>query len=130
MLIRKPASVAHQDKGEVDAAFVRLMRTLLDGVPPDGGVVNGVPRVAIATHDEAMIEATKRHARERQLSNEAFEFQMLFGVRRDYQARLVEQGHGMRIYVPYGGQWYPYLMRRMAERPANLLFVLRALAGS
>lgn len=132
----EPASVAFQDRKEVDRSYVRLMRILLDGV--DGGhaegdargdATGGVPRVAIATHDEAMIGATRRHVSERELPSNAFEFQMLYGVRRDYQARLVEAGYGMRIYVPYGEQWYPYLMRRMAERPANLFFVMRALAG-
>lgn len=115
----EPASVAYQKKSEVDASFVRLMRLLLDGGAP----------TAIATHDGAMIDATRRHAARNGIGEEAFEFQMLYGVRRDLQARLVQEGYGMRIYVPYGDQWYPYFMRRMAERPANLWFVLRALAG-
>ncbi len=115
----EPPSVAFQDRAEVDASFVRLMRMLLDGGTP----------TAIATHDGAMIEATLRHVGDRGIPADAFEFQMLYGVRRDEQARLVEAGWGMRIYVPYGDQWYPYFMRRMAERPANLWFVLRALAG-
>lgn len=115
----EPPEVAYQRRSEVDAAFVRLMRMLLDG---------GVP-TAIATHDRAMIRATREHAARRKIPPDAFEFQMLYGVRRDYQAKLVEEGYRMRIYVPYGSQWYPYLMRRMAERPANLWFVLRATVG-
>jgi len=115
----EPGSVAFQSREEVDANYVRLMRMLLDGGAP----------TAIATHDERMIEVTRAHARARGLSEEAFEFQMLYGVRRDYQRRLVKDGYRMRIYVPYGSQWYSYLMRRMAERPANLWFVLRASLG-
>ena len=79
---------------------------------------------AIATHDEAIINATCKYARDRGISKDAFEFQMLYGIRRDLQAKLVGQGYNMRMYVPYGSQWYPYLMRRMAERPANLVFVV------
>lgn len=116
----EPASVAFQRKDEIDANFVALMKALLGGGAP----------TAIATHDEAMIEETRRYVMEHDISPDDFEFQMLYGVRRDYQARLVRAGYGMRIYVPYGGEWYSYLMRRMAERPANLLFVLRAAAGS
>ncbi|MFQ5746773.1 MAG: proline dehydrogenase family protein [Gemmatimonadota bacterium] len=115
----EPASVAFQSREEVDANYIRLMGMLLDGGGP----------TAIATHDERMIEATLAHVRAHGLSEEAFEFQMLYGVRRDYQRRLVEDGYRMRIYVPYGSQWYSYLMRRMAERPANLWFVLRASVG-
>lgn len=124
----EPPEVAFQHREEVDASYVRLMRRLLDGIPADAAPVNGMPRVAIATHDDAMLEATRRYAAERGLGSEAFEFQMLYGVRRDEQTRLVGEGYELRVYVPYGGQWYPYFMRRMAERPANLLFVLRALA--
>lgn len=116
---REPPSIAFQTKREVDASFVRLMRRLLDGGAP----------TAIATHDERMIEATLEHARRNGIGEEGFELQMLYGVRRDYQRRLVDRGHRMRIYVPYGRQWYSYFMRRMAERPANLWFVLRALLG-
>ncbi len=116
----EPSSVAFPRKSDIDANFIKLMKMLLDGGTP----------TAIATHDEAMIEATREYVRERSISPDDFEFQMLYGVRRDYQARLVSAGYHMRIYVPYGGQWYPYLMRRMAERPANLLFVMRAALGS
>ncbi len=85
--------------------------------------------VGIATHDDRMIDAGKRAIREYANRTAAVEFQMLYGVRRDMHAKLVEEGFGMRVYVPYGNEWYPYFMRRMAERPANLLFVLRAMGG-
>ena len=114
---KEPKTVAFQEKKQVDAAFVDLMRLLLDhGAFP-----------AIATHDPAMIEATKRHAKERGYGKDRFEFQMLYGIRRDLQAALVAEGYGMRIYVPYGRQWFPYFMRRLGERPANVGFVLRGL---
>ena len=116
----EPSSVAFPRKSDIDANYIKLMKMLLDGGTP----------TAIATHDEAMIEATREYVRERGILPDDFEFQMLYGVRRDYQARLVSAGYHMRIYVPYGGQWYPYLMRRMAERPANLFFVVRAALGS
>jgi proline dehydrogenase len=112
-------SVAFQSKKDVDDNFVRLMRMLLDGGSP----------TAIATHDERMIDATLEHAQRRGIPDDAFELQMLYGVRRDYQKRLVHNGLNMRIYLPYGSQWYSYFMRRMAERPANLLFVVRAALG-
>jgi proline dehydrogenase len=87
----------------------------------------------IATHDPAMINETKRFARENDIAPNRFEFQMLYGVRRDLQERLVRDGYGMRVYVPFGTQWYPYLMRRLAERPANVAFitgnVLREMVG-
>jgi proline dehydrogenase len=112
---REPKTVAFQDKSQVDAAFVELMRELLDrGTFP-----------AIATHDPAMIEATRRYASERGYAKDRFEFQMLYGIRRDLQAALVAEGYGMRIYVPFGRQWFPYFMRRLGERPANVAFVLR-----
>jgi proline dehydrogenase len=79
---------------------------------------------AIATHDEAIINAACKYAHDNGISKEAFEFQMLYGIRRDLQAKLVQQGYHVRVYVPYGTQWYPYMMRRMAERPANLMFVM------
>ncbi len=113
---QEPESVALQQKPAVDANFVKLMRMLLaDGTYP-----------GIATHHDAMIRATTAFASERQLPNSAFEFQMLYGVRRDLQHALRDQGYTVRIYVPFGDAWYPYLMRRMAERPANLLFVVNA----
>jgi len=114
---REPKSVAYQQKSEVDAAFVRIMKLLLDsGHHP-----------AIATHDPAMIEVTKTYARERGIATNRFEFQMLYGVRRDLQAALVRQGYGMRVYVPFGREWFPYFMRRLGERPANVGFVLKSL---
>lgn len=116
---KEPPVVAYQSKEEVDSNYVQLMKMLLDGGTP----------TAIATHDERMIEATLSHVKKTGKSSEDFEFQMLYGVRRELQRRLVAEGYGMRIYVPYGSQWYSYFMRRMAERPANLLFVLRAAVG-
>jgi proline dehydrogenase len=111
--------VAFQDKSQVDAAFVELMRELLDrGTFP-----------AIATHDPAMIQATKRYVSDRGYGKDRFEFQMLYGIRRDLQAALVAEGYGMRIYVPFGRQWFPYFMRRLGERPANVAFVLRGVLG-
>lgn len=114
---KEPKSAAFQDKAQVDAAFVELMRELLDhGTFP-----------AIATHDPAMIDLTKRYAAERGYGKDRFEFQMLYGIRRDLQTALVAEGYGVRIYVPYGRQWFPYFMRRLGERPANVGFVLRGI---
>jgi proline dehydrogenase len=114
---QEPKDVAHQKKSEVDAAFVELMRLLLDeGTSP-----------AIATHDPEMIEATKAHARIKGHANDRFEFQMLYGIRRDLQKALVKDGYRVRVYVPFGRQWYPYFMRRLGERPANVAFVLRGI---
>lgn len=112
----EPADVAFQDKEEVDGNFVRLMRLLLDG--------GHYP--AIATHDDRMISATVEHAAKQRIPKAAFELQMLHGVRRDLQRQLRQDGYNVRVYVPFGEHWYPYLMRRLAERPANVLF----LAGS
>jgi proline dehydrogenase len=110
---KEPPSVAFPDKSEVDRMFVEEMQVLLEhGTFP-----------AIATHDEAIIDATRRWAFEKGIPKTDFEFQMLYGIRRDLQSRLLEEGYRMRIYIPYGGSWYPYLMRRMAERPANLFFI-------
>src|SRR5947207_13262914 len=111
---KEPKTAAFQQKSEVDHNYIRLMTVLLQrGNYP-----------AIATQDEAIINATCKFARDNGISKSAFEIQMLYGIRRDLQEKLVSQGYNMRIYVPYGSQWYPYLMRRMAERPANLLFVM------
>ena len=113
----EPPEVAFPRKADVDARFEAEMKQLLvDGVYP-----------AIATHDDRLIEATKGVARERDISADRFEFQMLYGIRRDLQERLLREGYRVRIYVPYGTEWYPYLMRRLAERPANLLFIVRSL---
>ena len=114
---QEPKNVAYQKKSEVDAAFVELMRLLMDeGTYP-----------AIATHDPDMIEAAKAHAKQKGYGADRFEFQMLYGIRRDLQAQLVKEGYRMRVYVPFGKQWYPYFMRRLGERPANVAFVLRGL---
>ncbi|HEY1350252.1 MAG TPA: proline dehydrogenase family protein [Ktedonobacteraceae bacterium] len=111
---REPKSLAFQNKSDVDHNYVRLMTLLLQkGNYP-----------ALATHDEALINAACRFAHDNGISQSAFEFQMLYGIRRDIQERLVQKGYNVRVYVPYGSQWYPYLVRRMAERPANLMFVL------
>jgi proline dehydrogenase len=113
----EPAKVAYPHKAGVDRNFVRLMKILLEiGVYP-----------AIATHDEAIIAETKRLAASRRIPPSAFEFQMLYGIRRDIQKRLVSEGYRLRLYIPYGKAWYPYFMRRLAERPANLLFLARNL---
>jgi proline dehydrogenase len=110
---KEPADIAYQKKADVDAAFVRLMRTLLDE--------NAYP--AIATQDPAMIDATIAYANARGLSRDRFEFQMLFGIRRDLQTALARD-YTVRVYVPFGRQWYQYFMRRLGERPANVRFVL------
>lgn len=110
----EPADVAFPQKADTDTNFVKLMQLLLsEGHYP-----------GIATHDENMINQTMAYARRHGISAERFEFQMLYGVRRDLQARIIREGYRLRIYVPYGEEWYPYLMRRMAERPANLMFIL------
>jgi proline dehydrogenase len=111
----EPPEVAFPDKADVDANYVRCMKLLLSS-----GVYHG-----IATHDEKMIAATRRYAEEQGIRREAFEFQMLYGVRRDLQVRLAKEGYNVRVYVPYGKTWYPYFMRRLAERPANVWFVLK-----
>jgi proline dehydrogenase len=111
---QEPKTVAFQNKNEVDHNYVELMKPLL--------LRGNYP--AIASHDEAIINATCKFARDNGISKAAFEFQMLYGIRRDLQEKLVKEGYNVRIYVPYGSQWYPYLMRRMAERPANLMFVM------
>ena len=114
---KEPADVAFAKKADVDAKFeAEMQQLLLQGVYP-----------AIATHDDRLIEATKQFARERDIPTDRFEFQMLYGIRRDLQDRLLREGYRVRIYVPYGTEWYPYLMRRLAERPANLLFIVRSL---
>ena len=113
---KEPPTVAFQHKAEVDEAFRSLMRLQLDrGTYP-----------AIATHDEPLIDDTRAFATDRNLARDRFEFQMLYGIRRDIQATLVGDGYRLRIYLPFGRQWFPYFMRRLGERPANLGFVLRA----
>ena len=114
---KEDADVAFPLKSEVDANFVKLLQQLLVS-----GVYHG-----IATHDEAMIAATKAFVGQQNLARDAFEFQMLFGIRRDLQMKLVEEGYRVRVYVPYGEAWYPYFMRRLAERPANIWFMVKNL---
>jgi proline dehydrogenase len=114
---REPRGVAHQTREEVDGAFVELSKILLaEGNYP-----------AIATHDPAMIDATLAFAAGRGVPPDAYEFQMLYGIRRDLQTRLVRDGYRVRVYVPFGREWFPYFMRRLGERPANVAFVIRAL---
>ncbi len=115
----EPASVAFQGAAKVDASYVRLMKLLLD----EGNFP------ALATHDPALIQQARDYVRQREIPLDRFEFQMLYGVRRDEQQRLAAEGYGMRVYVPYGTEWYPYFSRRIAERPSNALFVLRQLRG-
>jgi proline dehydrogenase len=114
---KEPASVAFPEKKDVDANFVKLTSQLLTS-----GIYHG-----IATHDEAMIAAAKAFVRERGIDPKSFEFQMLYGIRRDLQKALVCEGFNMRVYVPFGTEWYPYFMRRLAERPANALFIAKNL---
>jgi proline dehydrogenase len=114
---REPAEVAFTDRADVDAAYETLMGRLLDdGVFP-----------ALATHDPALIRRVRAIVAESGLGRDRFEFQMLYGVRRDLQERLLTAGYGVRVYVPFGREWYPYFMRRLAERPANIAFVLRSI---
>ena len=117
---KEPPEIAFPDKSDVDANFVKLMKLLLKS-----GIYHG-----IATHDEKMIEATIAFARAEKIPATAFEFQMLYGIRRDLQRELVKQGWRLRVYIPFGREWYPYFMRRLAERPANALFVARNLLRS
>jgi proline dehydrogenase len=116
---REPAAVAYQQKADVDAAYLRQMRLLLDhGTYP-----------AFATHDVALLNEIKAYAAERKIARDKYEFQMLYGIRRDLQSSFVAEGYRMRIYVPFGREWFPYFMRRLGERPANVFFVLRAILG-
>jgi proline dehydrogenase len=117
---REPASIAFEKKTDVDANYVKLMKLLLaEGTYP-----------AIASHDENIINEALRHIREQKFDPQRFEFQMLYGIRRDLQRKLVSQGFRLRLYVPYGDAWYPYFMRRLAERPANLIFLAKNLVRS
>lgn len=113
----EPAEVAHQTRPKVDSAYVAVMRRFLD----DGRYP------AIATHDDQIVGQAISYARERGIGPERFEFQMLYGVRRDLQERLLREGWTVRIYVPMGSEWYPYFMRRLAERPANVMFLIGSL---
>jgi len=116
---KEPPDIAFAKKSDVDANYVKLMKLLLPS-----GIYHG-----IATHDPAMIDATKEFAREKNIGREQFEFQMLYGIRTDLQKQLVRDGFRLRIYIPYGTDWFPYFMRRLAERPANLTFFLRNLVS-
>jgi proline dehydrogenase len=112
---KEPVDVAYPRKADVDGNYIRIMRMLLPS-----GFYHG-----IATHDPRMIAATIRWAAEKQISKDDFEFQMLYGIRTDLQRQLVRDGYRLRIYIPYGRDWFPYVMRRLAERPANLMFFVR-----
>ncbi len=113
----EPDDIAYQEKSEVDANYVKLMKLLLKS-----GTYHG-----LATHDEKIIRQAQSFATQEHIPRDAFEFQMLYGIRRDLQRSLVREGWRMRVYVPFGTEWYPYLMRRLAERPANLMFVAKNL---
>ena len=117
---KEPEEIAFQKKSEVDANYVKLMKTLMKS-----GVYHG-----LATHDEAIIKQAKVFATSENIARDAFEFQMLYGIRRDLQRRLVREGWRMRVYIPFGTEWYPYFMRRLAERPANAFFIARNLLRS
>jgi len=117
---QEPAEVAFQAKSEVDANYVKLMKILLKS-----GIYHG-----LATHDEKIIREAQGFALQEQIPRDSFEFQMLYGIRRDLQRSLVRERWNMRVYVPFGTEWYPYLMRRLAERPANIVFVARNLIRS
>jgi proline dehydrogenase len=116
---KEPKTVAYQKKSEVDAAYARMIKTaLVEGHYP-----------AIATHDPAMIALARQIAREQGIAADRYEFQMLYGVRRDLQATLLREGYRVRVYVPFGREWFPYFMRRLGERPANVVFVVRSVLG-
>src|SRR5262249_33728370 len=113
---KEPKSVAYQRKADVDAAYARMMKSLLShGDDP-----------AIATHDTALIDLAKPYAREHGIAPDRYEFQMLYGIRRDLQSALVAAGYRVRVYIPFGREWFPYFMRRLGERPANVSFVIRS----
>ena len=114
---KEPGEIAFQKKSEVDANYVKLMKVLMKS-----GIYHG-----LATHDERIIKEAKAFATRENIPHEAFEFQMLYGIRRDLQRSLVKQGWRMRVYIPFGTEWYPYLMRRLAERPANVMFIAKNL---
>lgn len=114
---KEPPEIAYQEKAEVDANYIKLMKLLLKS-----GIYHG-----LATHDEKIIREAQAFATREKVPRDAFEFQMLYGIRRDLQRSLAQDGWRIRIYVPFGTEWYPYLMRRLAERPANVFFVARNL---
>ena len=112
---KEPPDIAFQNKSDVDANYVKLMKTLMKSKIYHG----------LATHDEKIINQAKEFAIKERIPKDAFEFQMLHGIRRDLQENLVRDGWGMRVYVPFGTEWYPYFMRRLAERPANVFFIAK-----
>lgn len=112
---KEPPEIAFQKKSEVDANYVKLMKILMKS-----GIYHG-----LATHDEAIIKEAKAFATREKIARDSFEFQMLHGIRRDLQQQLVREGWGMRVYIPFGTEWYPYFMRRLAERPANVFFIVK-----
>lgn len=112
---KEPPEIAFQKKSEVDANYVKLMKMLMKS-----GIYHG-----LATHDEAIINEAKAFAVRENIARDCFEFQMLHGIRRDLQQQLVREGWGVRVYIPFGTEWYPYFMRRLAERPANVLFIIK-----
>jgi proline dehydrogenase len=114
---KEPKTIAFPKKKDVNENFIKIMKVLL----------NSKIYHAIATHDEKMIDATISYVEEKKIPRDSFEFQMLYGIRRDLQAKLVKDGWRVRVYLPYGTHWYPYYMRRLAERPANLFFILKNL---
>ena len=116
----EPPAVAWQEKADVDRSLVALMKLMLDGRDAVSGVYP-----ALASHDHMIINWTKAYAYMHGIPADRFEFQMLYGIRRDLQQKLADQGYRMRVYIPYGTRWYPYYMRRLAERPANVVFFAR-----
>jgi len=112
---KEPASIAFESKSDVDASYIRLMKTLMKS-----GVYHGM-----ATHDEHIIREAKDFATRENVARDSFEFQMLYGIRRDLQQSLIREGWRVRVYVPFGTEWYPYFMRRLGERPANVFFIAR-----
>jgi len=116
---KEPKNVAYQKKADVDAAYARMMKSMLiDGHQP-----------AVATHDPSLIALARSWVQQHQIPPDRFEFQMLYGIRRDLQAALVRDGFRMRVYIPFGREWFPYFMRRLGERPANVMFVIRGILG-
>jgi proline dehydrogenase len=116
---KEPKNVAYQKKADVDDAYARMLKSLL---------TSGY-RPAIATHDTKLIDLACSYAQQQQIASERFEFQMLYGIRRDLQASLLRRGYRMRVYIPFGQEWFPYFMRRLGERPANVAFVIRGILG-
>jgi proline dehydrogenase len=118
--------VAFPSKADVDANYVDLMKRMVTFCNPHPGPLHGKGVFCgIATHDEAIVEQMRSFVNDKKIDKRAFEFQMLYGVRRDLQRRLAAEGYGVRVYIPFGPEWYPYFMRRLAERPANVLFLAK-----